>query len=121
MLALSIRQPWAFLIASGIKDVENRTWPTRQRGRILIHAGKVFDLDGWKYIRSAHPEILLPGFGHFRRGGIVGSVVLIDCVQASESPWFEGPFGFVFDPRRCMATRFRACRGQPGFFDIAIA
>jgi len=39
-LALSIRQPWAYLIIHAGKDVENREWPTRVRGNILIHAGK---------------------------------------------------------------------------------
>ena len=37
--AISIKQPWSFLIASGIKDVENRTWQTKFRGRVLLHAG----------------------------------------------------------------------------------
>ena len=38
MKALSIKQPWASLIAHGIKDIENRTWKTNFRGRIYIHA-----------------------------------------------------------------------------------
>jgi hypothetical protein len=37
-LALSIRQPWASLILLAGKDIENRTWETRLRGPILIHA-----------------------------------------------------------------------------------
>ncbi len=43
MLALSIRQPWAYLIASGIKTIENRSWPTKHRGPFIIHASKLFD------------------------------------------------------------------------------
>lgn len=38
MKALSIRNPWADLIASGKKTIETRTWPTRYRGEILIVA-----------------------------------------------------------------------------------
>ena len=38
MLALSIRQPWAWLILRAGKDVENRDWSTKVRGRVLIHA-----------------------------------------------------------------------------------
>ena len=38
MKALTIKQPWASLIASGIKDIENRTWKTHYRGKIYIHA-----------------------------------------------------------------------------------
>lgn len=40
MKVLSIRQPWAWLICAGYKDVENRDWRTNYRGRILIHAPK---------------------------------------------------------------------------------
>lgn len=42
MKALSIKQPWASLIAQGIKDIENRTWKTSYRGRIYIHASGKF-------------------------------------------------------------------------------
>ncbi|WP_245839042.1 ASCH domain-containing protein [Yersinia kristensenii] len=38
MKALSIRQPWAWLIVNGYKDIENRTWNTKCRGPVLIHA-----------------------------------------------------------------------------------
>ena len=37
--AISIRQPWAWLIVNGYKDVENRVWFAKLRGRVLIHAG----------------------------------------------------------------------------------
>jgi|ERR1039458_8111645 hypothetical protein len=37
--AISIRQPWAWLIVNGYKDVENRIWAANVRGRVLIHAG----------------------------------------------------------------------------------
>lgn len=40
MKAITIKQPWASLIVSGLKDIENRTWKTNFRGRVLIHAGK---------------------------------------------------------------------------------
>ena len=41
--ALTIRQPWADLIMSGAKDVENRTWSTSYRGRLWIHAAVKVD------------------------------------------------------------------------------
>lgn len=43
MKALSILQPWAWLIVEGYKDVENRTWKTGFRGKFLIHAPQVVD------------------------------------------------------------------------------
>jgi len=45
MKVLSIQNPWAYLIASGCKDVENRTWLTKYRGKILIHASLKYDSD----------------------------------------------------------------------------
>ena len=39
MKVLTLRQPWAWAVAHGGKDVENRTWTTRYRGPIAIHAG----------------------------------------------------------------------------------
>ena len=38
MKAITIKQPFASLIVEGIKDIENRTWKTNLRGRVLIHA-----------------------------------------------------------------------------------
>jgi len=38
MKTLSVRQPYASLICYGVKTVENRTWKTDYRGRLLIHA-----------------------------------------------------------------------------------
>jgi hypothetical protein len=51
---------------------------------------------------------------HLDRGGIIGSVEIVDIVTESESPWFEGPFGLVLrDPRPCL---FIPARGALGFF-----
>ena len=72
MKALSIRQPWAWLIVNGYKPVENRTWNTKVRGLILIHASKGFDKAGYAWVRDNFPEIVLPIPQQFERGGIVG-------------------------------------------------
>src|SRR2546426_9620339 len=91
MIALSIRQPWASLIILGHKDIENRSWPTSVRGRVLIHASRALDPAGFDC--AAKRAIELPS--DLQTGGIVGSVEIVDCVSTSESPWFFGPFGFV--------------------------
>lgn len=46
MKALTIRQPWATLIASGVKTIETRTWATKHRGPLVIHAGAALDRRG---------------------------------------------------------------------------
>lgn len=115
--ALSIRQPWAWLIVSGIKDIENRTWNTNYRGAFLVHASKTLDAAGIAWVRDKF-DIFVPEPDDFQRGGIVGIVELVDVVTAHNSAWFEGPYGFVLaNPR---PIRFMSARGQMGFFQISI-
>lgn len=52
MKALTLIQPWATLIVSGHKRVETRSWRTRHRGPLLIHAGKKIDHDYVEWLRS---------------------------------------------------------------------
>ena len=40
MKAITVLQPWAWLLATGKKRCETRSWKTNYRGEILIHAGK---------------------------------------------------------------------------------
>lgn len=43
MKALSLTRPWTELVLAGVKDVENRTWPTKHRGWLVIHGAKSYD------------------------------------------------------------------------------
>ena len=128
-LALSIRQPWASLILHGGKDIENRTWWTDVRGRILIHAAKGMTKTDYELAmdcasRVDHSRIsrlIAAGFSFndLPRGGIIGSVVIGDCVRWNQSRWFVGPVGFVLcAPRPFLAEDFVPCKGQLGFFDV---
>lgn len=110
--ALSIMQPWAWLIVCGHKDVENRTWETRFRGPVLIHAGRRLDPDFEDDAFWPWPHIERPD--DFERGGIVGEAEIAGCVTRSSSRWFSGPHGFVI--RNARPLPFRPCRGQLGFF-----
>lgn len=91
MKALSIKQPWASLIAHGIKDIENRTWKTNFRGKIFIHAsaksvGVPIELLNEDQIRA-----LQHGFCEFRypKSAIIGEVDIIDCIINHPSIWAE--------------------------------
>ena len=114
MKALSIRQPWAWLIVHGYKDIENRTWKTAFRGRFLVQAGLKFDYQGYADILNQF-EISLPPVSMFDLGGIVGVAAIVDCVNQSDSPWFSGPYGFVL--KNPQSLPFSALRGQLGFFN----
>lgn len=122
MLALSIRQPWASLILKAGKDIENRDWPTKYRGRILIHAAKgctrlEFE-DAIEFAEDCIQRPITADLATIPRGGIVGSVEIVDCVQRSDSPWFVGRYGFVLrDP---LMLPFTPWRGQLGFFDVPL-
>ncbi len=126
MKALSIRQPWAWLIVNGLKDIENRGWATWVRGPVLIHAAKGMTRDEYEdciavchsvsETRPFPPNTILPAFNHLERGGIVGRAAIVDCVERSMSPWFYGPFGFVLSEASLLP--FRPCNGRLGFFDV---
>lgn len=92
MKALTIKQPWATLIMQGTKKVENRTWATRYRGELVVHAGLAL-FDGYKHLA------LSPGHP---RGHALGTIELIDCVELKDAPrwvakhtYTHGPFCWI--------------------------
>ncbi len=128
---LSVRQPWAWLIVNGHKDIENRTWPTRYRGLILIHASKGMTRQEYEdtadfvcgvnrenlMAGNGRPAIVLPAPGLLLRGGIVGVATLTDCLRTSDSPWhMPGCWGFRLTGARPLP--FMPMMGRLGIFDI---
>jgi len=119
--ALSVRQPWAWLLAAGIKDIENRNWPTRFRGSFYIHAAKTPDGVTLEQI-AAHPHYVqaLKGLDvskvKLHYGGIIGRADLVACVHHSPSVWFEGPNGFLICNAKLLD--FMPYRGMQGFFPV---
>jgi len=120
-VCLSIRQPWAWLIVHRHKTIENRSWHTNRRGRILIHAGKAIDREATAFLRAGrHPvtgrhwDVVAPD--RFEVGGIVGEAAIVACLRQSDSEWFVGPFGIELAGARPLP--FVACRGMLGFFRL---
>lgn len=113
--ALSIRQPWAWLIVHGYKDVENRSWATKHRGPLLIHAGssKANLSDANRRQIEKEYRVKLPS--EFELGGIVGIAEVADCKERSKSRWHSlGWIGWMLaNPRR---LSFRACKGALNLF-----
>lgn len=124
-LCLSVRQPWAWLIATGWKNIENREWPMRVRGHVLIHASKGMTQSEWfaccLFIRgfSWGPDLmrLLPEPHQLKRGEIIGEATILDCVTAHDSDWFTGPYGFVLADQHPLP--FEPCKGALKFFKTA--
>jgi hypothetical protein len=116
MKVIVVRQPWAWLIVNGHKDIENRTWRTRYRGALLIQASANLPskraLEEYRTIAKKR-GVTLPD--EFETGGIVGIATLNDCVTKSKSKWFEGPVGWqLAKPRR---LQFFKLKGRLGIFD----
>lgn len=124
--ALSIRQPWAWLIVNGYKSIENRSWSTTFRGEFFIHASKRMTLKEYqeckKFLEWLDSEchmfllpIVLPERENLEFGGIIGAATLTKCVTDSDSGWFTGKYGFVLENQRVLPLM--PCPGTLGFFD----
>lgn len=129
-LAISIRQPWVHCILEHGKNIENRSWPTKFRGHVCLHAAKgmkvgefndcmdfvddILPLDSQMAVASRRASALDASSIH-RRGGIVAIAQIVDCVTSSKSPWFMGQYGFVL--YGVVPVDFVPVRGSLGFFD----
>lgn len=127
--AISVKQPWAALLAVGAKTLEIRTWKTQRRGPLLIHASKVPDLrpEAWAWVTTpALRELAQLG------GGVIAAGELTDCkhyatkaafqadhgLHLNDPDWFreEGLYGFQF--RRVQLVPFFATPGNTFFFPV---
>jgi hypothetical protein len=114
--AIFIRQPWAWLIVNGYKDIENRIWEAKLRGPVLIHAGKSSSdttPEALAHIKRLYRVADLPDT--FETGGIVGIAEITDCVQRHRSKWFQGPFGWTLAHARRLP--FKPSKGHLKFFN----
>ncbi|MEY8000229.1 ASCH domain-containing protein [Clostridium sp. Mt-5] len=84
MKVLTIRQPWASLIALGEKHIETRSWKTNYRGPLLIHAGKNIDKQALKnpIIRESLKSI---NINEMPIGMIIAKCNLVDCAKVKSS------------------------------------
>ena len=144
MRALSVKQPWAWLICAGYKDVENRNWHIGRHGpyqtqtacfclelpmRIYIHAGKILDKDGldWLLESESSPvteddlfKQLIERYYYGNpddRSKIIGEVDIVDCVSKHDSKWFTGPYGFVLANPKLYDAPI-PYSGKLGFFEV---
>lgn len=124
LLALSINNPWASLIVSGDKDLENRNWNTSFRGEFLIHCGLNVDKDcAADLAMNRHPvtdcDMDWSHLAICATGGIIGIAELYDVVTlrtgGADNPWFVGRYGFRL--RNARPIEFRPCVGALGFFE----
>ena len=93
MKAISLRQPWAWLVAEGYKPIEFRWRSDKFRGECYIHASKTFDDYGYQWLIE-HPE--LPGVEKIIKmmwcpkvdadfGAIIGKMTVVDCLPVEQA------------------------------------
>lgn len=131
--ALSIKQPWAWLIVHGHKDIENRSWLKRFPPRVLVHAGRNFDDTAHRaLIAGRHParpmemislqiaEAYEKAFraNEVKTGGVVGVTDIVGVQEDHDSPWFVGDYGYILANARPLA--FLPWRGELGFFEVKV-
>lgn len=128
MRALSLTQPWAWLVVHGGKDIENRVWNTKFRGEFLIHAAKGMtsrDYDAaWDMARGFDQNLAwsIPEKGLLERGGIIGVATLFDVIEPTSVPHIQWSmrwhmreqFGFRLASIRPLP--FLPCKGALGFW-----
>ena len=98
---LSVRQPNAWAIVMGAKDVENRDRPSYYTGELFIHASRTEDAD---YVEQVVEQVALhlgisaeEALARYQRhleqgrGAIIGSVQMFGCAISYDSEWFDGP------------------------------
>lgn len=120
MKTLSIKQPWAFCIIHRNKNIENRTWNTKFRGRFNVHASKSIDMKAYYRLKDV---LDLPPIDHLVKGAIIGTVELVDVVPPEKidsefvSGWYhEGSHAHILkDPKPCEP---RYIKGQLNYFEV---
>lgn len=76
MKVITLKQPWATLVAEGLKKYEFRSWKYNYRGEILIHAGKGIDKEAIK--KFEHLKLNYP------HSKIIAKVKILDCIELND-------------------------------------
>lgn len=77
MKVITLKQPWASLVANGYKKYEFRSWKLNYRGDILIHAGKAIDKDAMEQVKNLNLE--------YPNSKILAIVHIDDCIKLDET------------------------------------
>jgi hypothetical protein len=115
MKAITLWQPWASLVADQLKTIETRSWHTKYRGVLAIHAGLKMDLDCKDACRRfGYDPKTIP------RGAVLCTVMLVDCVQFPNpkakpdeyGDFTDGRFGWLLEKVNRFTTPFPAKGGR---------
>lgn len=79
MKAITIKQPWATLIALGLKSFETRSWVTKHRGPIAIHAGKSIDREAYEEFANVLKAVGINSINELPTGSVIAIADLVAC------------------------------------------
>ena len=115
MKCISVRQPWAWLIVIGFKPIENRTWSTKHRGPLAIHAGVAWSSEGEDFAERFGIICLRE---QLTLGAVVGVVDLVD-IAPSSSKWAM-PNCMHWHIANARTITPIPMKGRLGLFDVEI-
>lgn len=135
MKAITIINPWAWLLAAGIKTHETRSWQTNQRGLFVIHASKRTKLsdDAFAMLFDEMPEVFtqrgVTGLDSLAYGAVIGTASLVECHRTNEiwtrqselelnlGDWSPGRFAWEFTGAYLLPEPI-PYRGQQGIWEF---
>lgn len=133
--AITIKNPWAWLIANGIKDIENRTWRTKFRGTVLIHSAATWyqgfnyhkqlnsrqinmTVEQWDYL-SMDLRSQIISKDNIPTSAIIGQVDIVDCVQGHPSVWaIENHWHWVLENAVYFDKPITGIKGKLSFWEV---
>ena len=132
MKTLSIRQPWASLIAEGYKTMELRTWENDYRGPLAIHASKKFEKMTCQILKELFPKIPFDKL-NYPQGEIIARCELVDIISLRNpvyeelaakhlcplSHFYHVHYGWVLSNIKPLPTPI-PCKGQLGLFEVEV-
>lgn len=93
--SLAIRQPWAWAVCIGAKDIENRTWVTEYRGPLVIQASAAKQ-DVNAFVKGSKGKLKTDDMTF---GALIGFAELVDvvplCKSLEDNLWATGPYCWV--------------------------
>jgi hypothetical protein len=121
ILALSVMQPWAWLVATGACDHLVKAWPPCSAAgtRFLVHAAQEARWDVyWEAHAWAERElgVVLEDLRAYRRGGVVGMATLAGAEDLSRRAGHRGPYRWAL--RGGCAAPWQAIRGWSGWWKV---
>ena len=117
MLALTVKNPWAYCILYCGKDVENRAWYTSYRGVLFIHASKKDNMS------DAAADVIADtkfdyGLMQKTNGCIIGTVTIVDCIRNSKSKWADKDMRHWILANPVLLSNPFPARGRLGLWEL---